>query len=486
MTHPPASPPGSTAGSAATTSPTGREHSRDVGSAQPSTAGLARVLGPVGAVLLTLSCITPASSLFILVPELFAGQGTGAPLTIVVGIVISIAVGACYAELGTLTPSSGGEYAMVDGLLGRFLGWLTFMMTIAMLVVIPPVIALGTADYLSDIVQVNPQLAGCAVMLVATATAVLDIKSNALVTGVFLALELIAAAVVAVFGFAHTQRPWSVLVHPEVHPATAGQSTFTVALLVSGLAAAMFVVNGFGTASYLAEEIRDPRRNVARTVFWSLFLGAAVIIVPSVAAVVGTGSTEELSTSAFPDMVRAWAGSTTATLIDLCVALAILNAVIVMVLQNARVVYASGRDLAWPAAANRALTRLHPRFGSPWVATLAISLPGAALAYFADLTTLYEATGAILAVVYVLMALAALAARRKNHRSRPAWRMPLWPLAPLVVLASVGYVLYEQAGRDLAITGAVIVIAALYYVLYLRRHPQDRWRVTAPAPEEDS
>ncbi|MFF9817619.1 APC family permease [Streptomyces sp. NPDC014006] len=447
-------------------------------------AALARVLGPVGAVLLTLSCITPASSLFILVPELFAGQGTGAPLTIAVGIVISIAVGACYAELGTLTPSSGGEYAMVDALLGRFLGWVTFAMTIAMLVVIPPVIALGTADYLADLVRVDPQVAGCAVMLVAIATAVLDVRSNALVTGAFLVLEVVAAGVVAVLGLAHAQRSPSVLVHPEVSQATAGRSTFTLGLLVSGLAAAMFVVNGFGTASYLAEEIHRPRRNVARAVFWSLFVGAAVIVVPAVAAVLGTPSTDTLSTATFSDLVRGWAGDTTATVIDLCVALAILNAVLVMVLQNARVVYASGRDRAWPAPVNRALTRLHPRFGSPWVATLAISLPGAALACFADLSTLYEATGAILAVVYVLLALAALAARRAPLRGRPAWRMPLWPLAPVVVLASVGYVLYQQAGRDLAITGGVVAAAALYYVLYLRRHTHDRWQVAAPDADD--
>jgi amino acid transporter len=481
MTHTPADTPDGAAAPPAPAPAAAPPGARDGGG---SPAALARVLGPVGAVLLTLSCITPASSLFILVPELFAGQGTGAPLTIAVGIVISVAVGACYAELGTLTPSSGGEYAMVDALLGRFLGWVTFAMTIAMLVVIPPVIALGTADYLADLVRVDPQVAGCAVMLVAIATAVLDVKSNALVTGAFLVLEVVAAAVVAVLGFAHTQRSPSVLVHPEVSQATAAAPAFTAGLLVSGLAAAMFVVNGFGTASYLAEEIHRPRRNVARAVFWSLFVGAAVIVVPAVAAVLGTGSTDALSTATFSDLVRGWAGDTTATVIDLCVALAILNAVLVMVLQNARVVYASGRDRAWPAPVNRALTRLHPRFGSPWVATLAISLPGAALACFADLSTLYEATGAILAVVYVLLALAALAARRAPLRGRPAWRMPLWPLAPVVVLASVGYVLYQQAGRDLAITGGVIAAAALYYVLYLRRHPHDRWQVAAPEADD--
>ena len=70
---------------------------------------LTPVLGLAGAVLMTVSCITPTSSLFIIVPEVLASQGSGAVIALVVGVVISVAVGACYAELGTRTPSSGGE-----------------------------------------------------------------------------------------------------------------------------------------------------------------------------------------------------------------------------------------------------------------------------------------------------------------------------------------------------------------------------------------
>jgi hypothetical protein len=70
------------------------------------------VLGVTAVILLTVSCITPASSLFIIVPELLATQGSGVVIALLLGVVVSIAVGACYAELGTRTPSSGGEYAM--------------------------------------------------------------------------------------------------------------------------------------------------------------------------------------------------------------------------------------------------------------------------------------------------------------------------------------------------------------------------------------
>ncbi|MGZ4454123.1 MAG: amino acid permease, partial [Nocardioides sp.] len=114
---------------------------------------LARVLGPGTAVLLVLSCITPASSLFIIVPEVLASQGSGAVATIVAGILVSFAVCACYAELGTRTASSGGEYAMVTQTLGKGAGWLTFALAAIQLWVIPPIIALGTADYLSDLVN---------------------------------------------------------------------------------------------------------------------------------------------------------------------------------------------------------------------------------------------------------------------------------------------------------------------------------------------
>ena len=87
---------------------------------------LTPVLGVSAAILLTVSAITPASSLFIIVPELLATQGSGVVIALVLGLVISIAVGACYAELGTRTPSSGGEYAMVTHTIGRTFGWLTF------------------------------------------------------------------------------------------------------------------------------------------------------------------------------------------------------------------------------------------------------------------------------------------------------------------------------------------------------------------------
>lgn len=439
----------------------------------PSASGLQPVLGVVGAVLLTISCITPASSLFIIVPTLLATQGSGVVLSLVAGVVVSLCVGACYAELGTRTPSSGGEYAMVTHTLGRRLGWVTFVLTAATLVVIPPVIALGTADYLAPIVHLDRATTGAAVMLLATATGVLDIKANAVVTSCFLAVETIAASVVAYLGFSHAHRPMGAVWHPHALDGS-HLAPFTMGILMSGLAVSVFVANGFGTASYLAEEMVNPRRNVARAVFASLIIASAVIVVPTVATVLGVGNLHDLATGTFPDFVTSWAGSRVSAAISVGIAIAILNAVIVMVLQNGRVIYASGRDKAWPEAMNRALTKIHPRFGSPVVATLGISLPGALLAYFVNIESLLGMTAVIVSSVYVLLAIAALTVRRRPHAG---WRAPLWPLPSLLVIGAVGYALTESAKRDLIITGALVVAAVVYDVAYLRPRRDTRFLV---------
>lgn len=434
---------------------------------------LTPVLGVTAAILMTISCITPASSLFIIVPELLATQGSGVVIALLVGLGVSVAVGACYAELGTRTPSSGGEYAMVTHTLGRSLGWLTFALTAALLVVIPPVIALGTADYLSSIADLDRAATGAIVMLLATATAILDVRANAIVTSAFLALEVLAAAVVAYLGFTHAERSPGTLVRPEAITDGA-MSPFTLGILMSGLTVAVFVVNGFGTASYLAEEMIEPRRNVARAVFASLFLAALVIIVPTVAVVLGAESLTDLGVLTLPEFVESWSNSGVAAAVSAGIALAILNAVIVMVLQNGRVIYASARDQAWPAPVNAILTRLHPRLNTPVPATLAVALPGALLAYLADIESLLGVTAVIVSSVYLLLAIGALAVRRTPHSG---WKMPLWPLAPLVVIVALTYALSQSASVDLAITAGIVLAAVAYEVLYLRPRRGSRFLV---------
>ncbi|MFF7972650.1 amino acid permease [Streptomyces sp. NPDC007905] len=439
---------------------------------------LKRSIGVVGGTLLTLSCVTPASTLFVIVPDLFSSLGTATALCIAIGALLCIPVAFCYSELGTLIPSAGGEYAMVSTLAGRLAGWLAFVMSLLVVVIVPPVIAMGTADYLAPIVHLDPSWTGAAVMIAATLAGLLDLRANAWITGIFLVLEVVAAGVVALLGFVHTHRGVGSLTslqvaggHPHVDPVTA-------MMVVSGLAIALFVTQGFSTAVYLSEELEDPRRNVARTVLATLAISSVVILVPVAAITLGAGDLKALTGGDISSMVIAWSNSAVGTFVSLCVALAIINAGIVMVIQNSRVLFASARDKAWPAPVNNALSKLG-RFGSPWVATLVVGVPGAVLC-FVNLDTLYGVTGVAVTGLYLLVAIATLLGRRGAHGTRKAWRMPLWPAMPVLLIAVLVYILVEQDPSYLLWTGGITAVATLYWAFYLRPRRDTRWLVSIP------
>jgi amino acid transporter len=444
---------------------------------------LTRSIGVVGGTLLTLSCLTPASSLFVIVPDSFAGLGTGTALTIAVAALLCIGVAFTYSELGTLVPSSGGEYAMVGTLMGRLAGWLVFVLSLIVVMIVPPIIALGTADYLAPIVHLDPQYTAAAVMLLATAMGLLDLRANAWITGIFLVLEVVACAVVAFLGFTHTERSASVLVHPVVDAGGGHSTAVTAGLIVTGLATALFILQGFSTAVYLAEEMDDPRRNVSRTVLWTLGIGVAVVLIPVVAITLGAPDLKTLGAGDVAGMVQDWSNSGIGTFVSLCIALAIINAAIVMVIQNSRVVFSSARDAAWPAAVNRVFSHVGRRFGSPWAATLAVGVPGAALC-FVNLDTLSEVTGVAVAAMYVFVALGALVSRRGEHKHRAAWRMPLWPVVPALLVMVLAWVLYQQSTESLVITGVIVAGAALYWACYLRPRQETHWVISVPEDEQ--
>ncbi|GHD43587.1 MULTISPECIES: APC family permease [Streptomyces] len=450
--------------------------------AAPTASGspqkLKRSIGIVGGTLLTLSCVTPASTLFVVVPDLFSSLGTATALTIAIGSLLCIAVAFCYSELGTLIPSAGGEYAMVSTMAGRLAGWLVFVLSLLVVMIVPPVIAMGTADYLAPIVHLNPSMAGAGVMLLATLAGLLDLRANAWITGVFLVLEVIAAAVVAVLGFTHSRRGVGSLTSMQVAGSGGHTDTVTAMLVVSGLAIALFITQGFSTAVYLSEELENPRRNVARTVLATLAISTVIILVPVVAITMGASDLSTLTGGDISSMVTAWSNSAVGTFVSLCVALAIINAGIVMVIQNSRVLFASARDKAWPEPINQSLSRLG-RFGSPWVATLLVGVPGALLC-FVNLDTLYGVTGVSVTAMYLLVAVAALLARRGQHRHTPAWRMPLWPAMPVLLIAVLAYILSQQEATYLLWTGGITAVATLYWAFYLRPRRETRWLVSIP------
>ena len=134
------------------------------------------------------------------------------------------------------------------------------------------------------------------------------------------------------------------------------------------------------------------------------------------------------------------------------------------------------------------LGRVHPRLHTPVAATVLVGLVAAVAAAFLPLDWLVNATGATTVVLYLMVACAALRLRRRGAPTSRGYRMRLWPLAPLVVIAVCLYVCYQLITPgtwvQLAIAVGTLVAGALYYIAYLYPRRADRWTLPDPIHED--
>lgn len=431
----------------------------------------------VGALLITLSSLTPASSVFIIVPGIVQQAGTGALISFLAAAFVSVFVALVYAELSSAFPFTGGEYTMVGRVLGPFPGFIVLGVNLMVLLLNIAVVALGIGPYLAPIIgHVDPAWAALVSVIFTTLCALLNIRTNALITGVFLALEVLALVILAALGFLHVERPLAPMFTAPV--TLSGGALVPAGLTALGLAgsASVFANYGFGNAIFLGEETHDATRHISRAVLLALLIGVLAQAVPLAAVLMGAPDLKALlgSDTMFSDFVAQRGGPILSLVISLSVALSILNCNIAFVILVARLLFSTGRDKVWPDAANQALMRIHPRFKSPWVATLCCGFLAGGLC-FVPLNVLLVLTGTAIVVVYGALCLAVLAGRRNGRTAHAEFRMSWHPVPAILGLIGLAYVIYANAldpavGQpSLIATASVVVLSALYYRLVLRR-----------------
>ena len=114
----------------------------------PAPRPLSRRLGLAGVLFLTLSAATPASSLFVIVPDVIRQAGTGALLAMGLAAVVAAGMSLVYAELASAFPYAGGEYAVAGRVLGPRAAFAVLAVNLLNSVLTAAVFALGVAEYL--------------------------------------------------------------------------------------------------------------------------------------------------------------------------------------------------------------------------------------------------------------------------------------------------------------------------------------------------
>ncbi len=452
------------------------------------TGSLERTLGPLAVALLTLSVVSPAASVFVIGADVIHQAGTGAALAFVAGGMLTLVFTFAQAELGASFPFAGGDYAMIGRVLGPRWGFVQFGLDLLSTPVFIALTASGIALYLGGVMPWLPPIpTAIAALALATAGAIVNIRIGAVVTGVFLAIELGALALVTLMGFTGPARGLAEVLIAPVHFSSGGIALpLTLGIAAGAVSAASWAVGGAGQAIYFAEELRDPAR-VGRLVVRITVISILTMVLPVLALAVGSRDlpTTLTAESPFAAFITQHASRALATAIGLGIAAAIFNAVMALVICYGRWLWSSGRDAIWAAPVNRALVRLHPRFGSPWIASLVVGATAMAFTLF-GLRTLVLLAAANGIVNWMLLNTAGLIGRRRGLTGQEgAYRAPLFPLTNIVsLIATAGLAVLTWQNPD-GRTGELIIAAdiclALVYHRFVLMRRSGGWQMVGPA-----
>ena len=445
-------------------------------SLQPPPRALHRTLGPLELIFLTFSALTPAASVFVYGNSILHMAGTGTAVAVLVGGAIAAVAALIYAEIGAAFPQAGGIYPSLVAVLGPF--W-TFPYVAMMMLLAPSLLAftlLGFADYVRFLDPSLPELPvafGCLVL--AAAVAVLRIRTGALITGVFLAIEGGALITLVVVALTHPARtPAEVFSHPVVlehqvlHPLTAAALGLAV---VSGV----FTTGGASWAMYFAEELKDAQRRIGPLMAWVGVLAALSIAVPLALVAFSAADLKQVLAADAPvaAYMSSTVGHTLAAVVSASLVLAIFNAVVALIMGLSRLVYATGRDGIWPRPINKVLAHLSPTLQSPVAATAALSICGMGMTLLGEQNLLILSAGQNI-VEYPLIAAAVLIGRRLG-KTGEHYRAPLHPLVPVLALgAAISFIVADwfdpDAGRpSLLVLCALVGGSLVYYRLRMSR-----------------
>lgn len=361
--------------------------------------GLPRRLGTGDAVVIGLGSMIGAGVFVVFAPAA-AAAGTG----LLPGLLIAAAVAYCNAissaRLAARYPRSGGSYVYGRERLGPLWGYLAGWSFIVGKTASCAAMALTVGVYLWP---GHAHAVAVAAVLALTALNYRGIEKSARLT------RVIVATTLAVLGGVIT-----VL-------ATSGQAD-TAALEITGdprgvLTAAglvFFAFAGYARIATLGEEVRDPARTIPRAVLLSLTITVAVYAAVAVSLLAVLGP-DRLATAAAPlaDAVAAAGAAPLEPVVRGAAAVAALGSLLSLILGVSRTVLAMARDRHLPAG----LSAVHPRFGVPHHAELAV---GVAVAVVAGAADLRGAIGFSSFAVLVYYAIANASAATLGRRLVPA------------------------------------------------------------------
>ena len=394
----------------------------------------------------------------------------------VVGGIFALCGALTLAEIATAFPRTGGVYVFVKEGWGRLAG---FLFGWGQLVMIRAAslgaISITFAEYFFRVMGRDPQSAEHMQYVRWTACAAILLTALFNVIGVRTSSVVVNFTVIAKYG----GLVFIILIALAIGmPQTGGNFTpampagsITPAMFGLALVSTLWAFDGWAYLSYNAGEVKDPQRNLPRALIGGTIAVLVVYLAANI-AYLAVLPIEEIRTSKLvaADVAQRVIGSGGAMFVSVTVMISTFGTLNAVLLTSPRVFFAMAADrLFFPVFA-----QVHPTRGTPWISIGLVATLGCAFVLVGTFESLADAFVTAFLPFYAL-AVAAIFRLRKRPDYKPTFRVPLYPLVPILFVTSVlfllGNAIVQPGSRmsTLAVLGVVVAGAPLYYLFFGRR-----------------
>ena len=365
-----------------------------------------------------------------------AGSGTQFFLAWLVGGVLCLCGALVYAELASRHPETGGEYAFLRRGLGE---GAAFVFAWARMTVIQTGAIAGVAfvfgEYASQIVSLGAHSNAIWAALGVAALTALNLagtpqsKTLQKVMEVLLILALLAIAVGGITAGGEAK--------PAVQPSSGAFGLMMIFVL--------YTFGGWNEGAYLAGEVHDARRNMVKVLAGGLILVTLLYLVVNWGyyRVLGLSGLKESKAIAV-DTIRAVAGDKAALVVAVVVCVSALTTMNAAIFTGARTNWALGRDYplfsflgSWRESgstpANALLVQLAIMLALIWAGAATRDGFEAMVAY-----------GLPVFWTFLLLTGITLFVFRWKSNETPAFRVPLYPVVPIVFLGMGAFMIWSS------------------------------------------
>ncbi|MET8950373.1 amino acid permease [Streptomyces sp. NPDC004393] len=428
------------------------------------------------------------TGIFVGLSDSVAQAGPAVVVSFLLAALTCVFTAFAFAELGGAIPVSGSSYSFAYAGLGEGTAFLVGWCLLLEYGVSVSAVAVGWSQYVNELLasltgwqlpaalSAGPGDGGVinlpAVIVIALASVLLvrGVRESARATAAMAVLKLAILVVFCAIGF-------TAFKHGNLTPFTpAGLGG-----IGAGTTAAFFSYIGFDAITTAGEEAKNPRRNIPIAIL--VCIGLVTVLYCAVAfAAIGAigGPAVGGRPAALSYVVNQVTGSTVGGgVIAFGAVVAIASVVLAVMYGQTRILMSMSRDGLVP----RVFERVSPKTATPVSGTLIVAVVFAVPAAFSSLDAVVNlctiGTLATMAVVNV----AVIALRRREPGLARSFRVPLYPVMPLLGVGFCLYLMYETGWTTWVQFAAFLAAGCLVYAFYGRRHSR---LVSAPVTEDDA